>query len=43
MYTAEFILTIQKWSVVCNGVVVRLFTTYEAAQRYAENKNNEAR
>ncbi len=43
MYTTEFILTIQKWSVACNGVTVRLFSTYEAAQRYADNKNNEAR
>lgn len=44
MYKTQFFLNTQQWGVVDgNDVLVRLFASYEAAQRYAENKNNEAR
>lgn len=42
MYEVKFILTLQKWCVEKDGVSVRLFSTYEAAERYADNKNSEA-
>jgi hypothetical protein len=32
----------QHWGVFYNDVFVRSFPTYEQAQRYADNKNEEA-
>jgi len=41
MYEVKFYLDAQMWGVEKDDVVIRLFSTHEAAQRYADNKNEE--